>query len=107
MTTVLARGTFATGNNVAGLGDQQSQGVIVGYLQNANGFLAVGGDVDANNVVRLQKRTAPGGPWSTAATINAVQTLIPISVVAGEEYRFITVAMEPLKTIHYKFSLES
>jgi hypothetical protein len=107
MTTVLARGTFATGANAAGLGDQQSESALVGFQSSGVGTIAISGDIDASNTVRLQKRTTPGGAFSTVQTYNAVTTPTNVSVAAGEEYRVITVAMQPFKAIHYKFSLES
>lgn len=107
MTTSLARGTFATGNNVAGLADQQSGVLSVPYLTGGNIFVSVAGDVDASNSVRLQKSTNSGTSWATVATYNSAQTNAAVAVAQGEQYRLITVVMQALKTIHYKLTAES
>ena len=63
--------------------------------------------VDASNTVRTEKRTTPGGAWATQVTYNSNQSATPVTVVAGEEWRLVTVLAQTMKSIAYKMSLES
>lgn len=104
MTQALA-GTFSTGNNVAGLADQQSGVIDVPYGVTTGRLTTVG--CDANNKIRLYKSTDNGNSWSTVITISVDQTNAGQAVAAGEQYQMRTVVMQSYKSIQYKLSVES
>ncbi len=63
--------------------------------------------VDANNTVKTQKRTAPGGAWVDQTTYNSDQTNTAVTVAASEEWRLVHVTGQATKDVRVKFSCES
>lgn len=106
MTQTVA-GSFATGNNVAGLLDQQSGVLVVGSQLSGNMLLTIGGDVSAGNSVKTQKSTNNGTTWADQSTYTTAQAKVAVTVAAGDQWRLVTVVMAALKTINYAMSLEN
>lgn len=98
-------GTFATGADVAGVGDQQS-GVLEIPSGVANVVINTLG-VDTNNRLRVQKSTDSGSTWSNVSTFTTDQVNTVVGVTKGEQYRFITFVMQANHDLRYKASLES
>lgn len=94
-----AAGTFATGSTAIGVGSQTSDSCVINTGRTSMRLTITG--ADASNTVRTQKRTTPGGAWADQTTYNSNQSATSIPVVAGEEWRLITVAMQPVREIRY------
>lgn len=99
-------GTFSTGANVAGLGDQQSDILDVPLTSGALASLSTVG-LDANNRVRLQKSVDSGNTWTTISNLSGDVTNATNAAAGNTQWRLITVAMQANRTISYKLSAES
>ena len=94
-----AAGTFATASTAIGVGSQVSDVCVINTGRTSMRLTITG--ADASNRVRTQKRTSPGGAFVDQTTYNTNQSATSIPVVAGEEWRLITVAMQPIREIRY------
>lgn len=63
--------------------------------------------LDASNTVKTQKRTSPGGVFVDQTTYNSDQVAVSVPVTTSEEWRLMTISMQPIKTIAFKLSCES
>lgn len=104
--TATVSGTFATGNNTAGLGDQQSGVLDMPSTASGNIKLTTIG-LDANNSIRLQKSLDNGSSWSTITDFNSDQTGTTQAANPGTQWRLVTVAMQADHTIQYTATVES
>lgn len=70
--------------------------------------------IDASNTVKTQKSINGGFSWVDQTTYNSAQLETPVTVVGpdnipatpSELWRVVLVTQQPLKTMHYKLSLE-
>lgn len=63
--------------------------------------------LDASNTVRTRKRTSPGAAWSNQTTFNSDQNGTAVTVAEGEQWSLELVAVQTMRSIGYKFSVES
>lgn len=105
MTQTVA-GTFATGADAVGLGDQQSGVLVCGSTVSGQATLNTSA-LDTNNKIRMQKSVDNGATWTTVANLTTTQVNATISVLPGEQYRLITIALLPYAQVNYKATLES
>lgn len=63
--------------------------------------------LDASNTVRLQKRASPGGVFVDQVIYSSDQVAVSVPVTTTEEWRLMTISMQPIKTIAFKLSCES
>lgn len=63
--------------------------------------------LDASNTVRTRKRTSPGAAWTNQTTFNADQNGTAVTVVEGEQWSLEVVAVQTMRDIRYKFTVES
>ncbi len=96
-------GTFATGptSSVANVSDS-----LLVHSSITTMRLTIDG-LDGSNTVKTQKRTTPGGAWADQTTYNSNQSLVGVTVAAGEEWRVFQITQQASKDIRYKLSLES
>lgn len=91
-------GTFSTGS-AASSGGTPSDVCVINAGRTQLKLTLTG--LDASNSVKTQKRTAPGSPFVDQTTYTSNQNATPVSVTTGEEWRLITVAMQPIRDIRY------
>lgn len=96
-------GSFACGPSIA-LGQTSPQLVIPTGVTSAKLTLT---GLDASNTVKTRKSINNGATYVDQVTYNSDQAAVAITVVAGEHWDMTNVAQQALKTIAYKFSVES
>ena len=62
---------------------------------------------DANNTLKTQKRTVPGGTFADQVTYNSEQASTAITVAANEEWRLTNIAGQVSKALQYNFRVEA
>lgn len=98
-------GTFATGSTACGVGSQSSSPLPIPSSTTVMKLTLSG--LDASNTCRTEKRTSPGGAWSTQSNYNSNQNQVNVTVVPGEEWRVVLTALQPVRELRYKLSVES
>ena len=105
MTGSVAQATFTTGGNSAI--DVPGDTLIVPTGTTVMRLTITG--LDASNTVKTQMRV----PMSIVpifvdqTTYNADQTNVSVTVVAGQEWRVVTITQQPIRDIRYKMTCES
>jgi hypothetical protein len=97
MSSSIAAGTFANGTS-ASTGGNPSDVCIIPSGRTSMKLTLTG--CDANNRVKSQKRTA-GGVFTDQTTYSTDQNAVAVPVVAGEEWRVITIAQQAIREIRY------
>lgn len=97
-------GTMTSGQSVnIGI----ASGVMVVPTNTTSAKLTLGGAINASNTVKTQKSTDNGLTWADQVTYNSAQSDAAVTVVPGEHWRIVSVAMQAFKSIDYKLTCES
>jgi hypothetical protein len=98
MSGPIVAASFTTGGN-ASTGGNPSDVCVIPTSRTQMRITLTG--CDASNSVKSQKRTTPGGTFVDQTTYTTNQNATPIVVVAGEEWRLITIAQQAIREIRY------
>jgi len=108
MSKAVVQGTFATGANpVAGNASDilDVPNYNTAFAAPTMKLTTVG--LDVNNTIKTQKSINNGSSWVDQTTYNSDQTLTPIAVNPGEQWRVFGVTQQAFKDIRFKLSMES
>lgn len=97
------QGTFATGS-VASAGNASD---VCNIPTGVTSMKVTTLGLDANNTIKTQKRTTPGGAFADQSTYSSDQAATAVTVAAGEEWRVVQVTQEAVKDVRFKLSCES